>query len=301
MSEKTRQPTVPAPPVGEKLRQYRERGDLSLQQIATQLHLETRVIEALEADDYDNLPAPIYVRGYIRGYAKLVNADADELIKLYDANGGTEAPEIIPEVKHSSQTNSSDKPVKAFTYLLTLLLVVLLITWWQSNFLVPKTPGPKTSANERAAVPPAFDYPYKIVKHPDSPFYRAEEAPAAETTNAPATDTGETAPLSAEATEPAAAGPGPEPVEHTIVPETTGPDTISLKISADSWIEIYDADGAKVMVSLARAGDTFDLHGTAPFSVLLGFAQGVNIQLNGKPFDPAPYSRSGVARFTLGE
>ena len=55
------------------------------------------------------------------------------------------------------------------------------------------------------------------------------------------------------------------------------------------------------MVSLARAGDTFDLHGTAPFSVLLGFAQGVNIQLNGKPFDPAPYSRSGVARFTLGE
>lgn len=305
MSEKTQQQAVHSPRVGEKLRQHRERSNLSLQNVAAQLHLETRIIESLERDDYDNLPDPIYVRGYIRGYAKLVNVNADDLIALYDADGATEAPEIIPEVKHSSQTNSGDKPVKAFTYLLTLLLVVLVITWWQSNFLVPKAPAQKAAVEERSTVPPAFDYPFKVVEHSDSPFYHADEAPATGKTTAPAPDGGVAVSSSAQESEPAAPATEPElepePAPHTIVPETSGPDTITLKISADSWLEIYDADGAKVMVGLARAGDAFDLHGTAPFSVLLGFAQGVNISLNGNAFDPAPYSRSGVARFTLEE
>lgn len=292
MSEMIKQQTFTPPAVGEKLKQYRQKNNLSLQNIASQLRLETRIIEALEADDYDNLPDPIYVRGYIRGYAKLVNANADELITLYEANGGTEAPEIIPEVKHSSQTNSSDKPVKAFTYLLTLLLAVLLITWWQSNFLVSKAPAPVEPVEEKTYVPPAFDYPYLVIIPPDSPFYRYEGYQ----------ETGEDIPVPSAAADEGRLLPAyEEETAQADAPESTGPDTVTLKISADSWIEIYDRDGQKVMVGLARAGDTFELHGTAPFSVLLGFAQGIRIELNGKQFDPAPYSRSGVARFNLGE
>ena len=301
MSDKIQQQTVNSPSVGEKLKQHRQNKNLSLQHIASQLHLEARIIEALEADDYDNLPDAIYVRGYIRSYAKLVNVNADELIALYDANGATEVPEIIPEVKHTSQANSSDKPVKAFTYLLTLLLAVLLITWWQSNFIVTKTPVSKEPVDEKHYVPPAFDYPYQIVHHPDSPFYRYEETPVPESRKtvpvenetpaaSPSTDDNDTQLPSYT-----------EQSNQTDFQESTGPDTITLTVSADSWIEIYDAHDQKVMVSLARAGDAFELHGNAPFSVLLGFAQGVSIELNGKPFDPAPYSHSGVARFTLGE
>ena len=63
---------------------------------------------------------------------------------------------------------------------------------------------------------------------------------------------------------------------------------------------MHDVNGDKVYMGLGRAGDTLDLHGTAPFSVLLGFAQGVKVEFNGKPFDLASYSRSGVAHFTLG-
>jgi cytoskeleton protein RodZ len=86
-----------------------------------------------------------------------------------------------------------------------------------------------------------------------------------------------------------------------VTPPVTGPDSIILNVTADSWIEIIDAKDQRVYVDLARTGDVLYLSGYAPFQVLLGFAQGVTIQYNGNPFDQSPYSRSGVARFTLGE
>ena len=264
------------------------------------MHLETRIIEALEADDYDNLPDAIFVRGYIRSFAKQVGANADELIGLYDTNGAPDVPEIIPEVKHSYQANSGDKPVKAFTYLLTLLLVVLLITWWQSNFLVTNNSDQQESADVKEYVPPAFNYPYKIVVHPDSPFYHYEESISTDPGFVPVTESSEPIRLSSDdELDMPLTEYREEPGDDEDTTPSVGPDTITLKVSADSWVEIHDAIGQKVLVNLARAGATYELKGHAPFSVLLGFAQGVSIELNGKSFDPAPYSRSGVARFTL--
>jgi cytoskeleton protein RodZ len=95
--------------------------------------------------------------------------------------------------------------------------------------------------------------------------------------------------------------PGVTSTSQTPVYQTTGPDLIVLKLTADSWIEIIDAKNTKVFFDLGRPGDVFNVRGTAPFDVLLGFAQAVSVEFNGKPFNAAPYSRAGVARFTLGE
>ena len=80
-----------------------------------------------------------------------------------------------------------------------------------------------------------------------------------------------------------------------------GPDTIYLKINADCWIEIYDRYNKEVYKDLARKGDELYLNGFAPFTVKLGNAQGVILEYNHKPFDPAPYTTRGIARFTLGK
>ena len=82
---------------------------------------------------------------------------------------------------------------------------------------------------------------------------------------------------------------------------STGPDTLVLTVNSDSWIEIYDVNSQRVYFDLGRRGDRLTLHGTAPFEILLGFAQGVSIEFNGEPIEQAPFTRSGVARFTLGE
>jgi cytoskeleton protein RodZ len=78
-----------------------------------------------------------------------------------------------------------------------------------------------------------------------------------------------------------------------------GPDRVRITLRADSWVEVFDAGGNELYLGLARTGEVLDLGGQAPFAVLLGYAPAVGLEFNGRPVDPARYSRSGVARFTL--
>ena len=275
--------------LGARLRGRREELKLNIQDIAAQMRLEPRIIEALESESFEGLPAPLYVRGYIRGYAKILKLDANALVELYDSDAPGEPPEIIPEVKHPTQTSSSDKPVKAFTYLVTFTLVILLIAWWQSSFVVKTVSLPAAVTEpETDEVPEATPPPETYLVGPAQiPQRSAYTAPAEE----PLIEGEEMAALQLEAAVGTAAGP--------IVRAAPGPDSVVFHMNADSWVEVFDARGERLFMSLARSGEVLSLTGTAPFSVLLGYAQGVAVEFNGRPFDPAPYSRSGIARFTL--
>ena len=312
MAEPEYQESLPS--VGDTLKSLREQKNFGIADIANNLHLDIRVIEALEQDNYEKLPDPIYVRGYIRNYSKFVDGDANALVALYDKKEVAREPEIIPEIKHSSQTNTSDKPVKAFTYLLTLVLVILLIAWWQDNFVVRKPRQvPLTDVNE-TAIPDALP---EVLPLQDERGLNSIETPliaaGLEKTDPELPiqpsyiDQAENDASTVDETIPTANGSGVdadnEQTNSKFTSEGSGPDTINLRLTADSWIEIVDANNNKVFFNLGRRGDTYELHGTAPFSVLLGFPQGVNVEFNDSFFDPAlySYSRSGIARFTLDE
>ncbi len=308
MTEPEYQESLPS--VGDTLKSLREQKNFGTIDIANNLHLDTKVIEALEQDNYEKLPDPIYVRGYIRNYSKFVGGDANALVKLYDRQRIANEPEIIPEIKHPSQTSSSDKPVKAFTYLLTLVLVILLIAWWQGNFVVRVPKQAVITDISEPVIPEALPEAvileeYEDLFPPDTPLTVTDQdnldpefstdlgyidlpennQPIIEETISTINELSEDANI--------------EPDNRKFTLEASGPDTINLTLAADSWIEIIDVDNNRVFIGLGRRGETYDLYGTAPFSVLLGFAQGVNIKLNDSPFDPAPYSRAGIARFTL--
>jgi len=299
--------------IGQRLRSLREQGNMTVVEIASRMHLDSRIINALEDDDFASLPDPIYIRGYIRGYSKLLGINADELVNQYEETGGGREPEIIPEVKHASQTSSSDKPVKAFTYLISLGLVMLLIAWWQSNFIVTT---PRPSMNIPAAqveegppviaiTPVNLDYVYTLSGYtPDIVQSVPLEPLDLDYIGLdPGIDPDSTADTRPEDVVVTPADPAGQYIGMGDVAMTMpgGPDSIVLNVTADSWIEVVDANNQRVYMNLARAGDTLNLYGSAPFQVLLGFAQGVSVQFNGNPFNQAPYSRSGVARFTLGE
>lgn len=274
MGDAQQNPT-PRRTVGAKLKQHREAQKLTVQDIATRLRLEPRVIEALEADNFGALPASLYVRGYLRGYAKVLRLDPDALIA--ESSGGTpdEPPEIVPELKHPAQRTSTDKPVRAVTYLVTLTLALLVVAWWQSNFIVSGRDEPPPA---ESPPPPGLAYPIIVVRHPEGPFFRAP-------------------------VEESAAEAGATQADMAAMPATVsvpgGPDRLRIALSADSWVEVFDAGGNELHVGLTRTGEVIDLGGQAPFDVLLGYAPGVSLEFNGRPFDPAPYSHSGVARFTL--
>lgn len=310
----TKHPIEDQPTAGGKLKQSREEKDLSIKEIATQLRLDTHVIEALEKNNYDRFPADTYIRGYLRSYAKLIGINGDEIISLYKSEA-PDPPEIIPDIKHPTQVSSSDKPVKAFTYLVTFILVLLLLIWWQQNNIDISDSTQITVKSKNSVTDPqdklldtasgisteTFDHDPDygegsgIISDSKLTLEPAESIESIQVDNdtekmVSESDYAQTVYLTTDG------GPKSDDTE-----ETSGPDTIYLKLNADCWIEIQDQFNNEIYRDLARIGEEIHLRGYAPFQVKLGNAQGVIIEFNGEPFDPAPFTIKGIARFTLRE
>ncbi len=300
---------------GKLLRQYREQQELSVEDIYKRIHLEPKIINAIEADDYSSIPTATYARGYLRSYAKTLGLDADHIVSLYDEDNAPPPPEILPEVKPPSQVSSSDKPVKAFTYLISLGLVLLLLIWYQSNFVVDSEQGDDADkAAIEKSVPTMInntDTTFQVVIHPEG--WQSPKPSAAEPLQDALPD-----PYTSDATDAEAVSSEPERSNNTVqtlqmdnlnlessapaqtqTAGTSGPDTVLLTISQDSWIEIYDANDQRLFMDLGREGEQFQIDGTAPFNLILGYSPGVSIKFNDEAFDPEPYSNNGVARFRL--
>lgn len=69
---------------GLELRKVRGQRGLALEDAARDLGLTVSALRALEADDYAKLPAPVYVRGYIRRYCALLDMQEAGLLERLD-------------------------------------------------------------------------------------------------------------------------------------------------------------------------------------------------------------------------
>jgi cytoskeletal protein RodZ len=70
--------------LGNTLKQARESRELPLREIEWATKIKSSYLEALEAEDFENLPAPVYARGFLRTYARYLDLDPDPLIAEYN-------------------------------------------------------------------------------------------------------------------------------------------------------------------------------------------------------------------------
>ena len=117
---------------GGRLREAREAANITVDKVATSLLLDSDTIRALEADAFDRLPAPTFVRGYLRGYARVVGLPAGPILDMYNRRG-FEPPPLATGVSESSQAHTSDTAVRLVTYAVAAVLVVLVALWWHSQ------------------------------------------------------------------------------------------------------------------------------------------------------------------------
>ncbi|WP_022952211.1 RodZ domain-containing protein [Leucothrix mucor] len=75
-------------------RQHREEHGLNVNQVAEALCLSPKIITALEAEKFDMLPEPPYVRGYLRSFAKFIEIDATEMVNAYEKLRGANPNEL---------------------------------------------------------------------------------------------------------------------------------------------------------------------------------------------------------------
>lgn len=115
------------PSIGARLRAAREKLGMSVIQISERLHLDPVIIDALEAEDFVKLGAPVYVRGHMRRYAVFLNEDPELLQQRYNerTHGGLDEPlRTAPHIPAPHDPRRYLWPAVAFAGLLVLALIV---------------------------------------------------------------------------------------------------------------------------------------------------------------------------------
>ncbi|MFN3750412.1 MAG: helix-turn-helix domain-containing protein [Thiobacillus sp.] len=265
--------------IGTLLREAREAQQMSVDAVAARLRLMQRQIELIEADDFDGLGRPVFARGFVRNYARLLGMDPAPLLTRM------EGPETEP-----SPVRRAEPPLPrswlSSPWLVVLLLIGLAVVvvpiglyWWLNQ-------GEDEWLHQ---MPVAVQVEPVALGTP-----AASAAAAAQEAGVPASETPAVA----------AAPLVPADVPPPVVPEVAPPPAagvLQFDFAGDSWVEVRDASGRAIHRQLNPAGSSIEVHGRPPFKLLVGNAAQTRMTYNGRPIDLKPFIDVTVARFTLEE
>jgi cytoskeleton protein RodZ len=295
---------------GHHLREAREARKLTQAQVAMQLRLQTRIIEALERDDYHALPGSTFVQGYLRSYARLLGLAENHIVALAPLES-VAPPSLVSSIAGGeSEASSRDLPFRIMSFLL-LVVVVIGVGWWlsqQEQMAARLSPpgGPSAGGEQGLVLPDETPAPAASEVDEALPVDAASEAGDEQgdvDEGQGDADEGQGMAVSPPAPmviEPAQAVRASAPIEPPPLTAEMPQSLLELEYQADSWSEVSDAAGRKLVYGLIPAGQRLALHGEAPFRVFLGYANGVLVYYNGSLYDHTPFQSGDMARFRLG-
>lgn len=262
-ADKAPQPTVT---LGEQLAKSRQAKLWSVGDVARRLHMDAWMIDALEANEFDRLGAPVFAKGHARQYVQLLGLDETVL----QAATEWQAPAAPPlRMAKTTLTHSARGPSwvgKVLRWLFILIAVALvggglawaiqmgpgaMKAWWPW----PMTTASVNEAGERTLSLPEEAVAVREVQQSIVVQAAQDVVPLPQPELAEATD---------------------EPAIIAVVPELT------LTLENDTWLEVYDANAGRLFYELATAGSTHRFEGDGPFEVVLGQGKGVNITWQGE-------------------
>jgi cytoskeleton protein RodZ len=244
------------------LRAERERRGYSVQYAAEDLHLDVWVIEALEANRFEALGAPVYAKGRLRKYASLVGLAPATVLERYEALSGTPLePTPIPAAIVAPVPQRRSMP-KWPLWIAAVIALAAGIAWLIYTFWPMLRPANVTSdvqlvepAQPTQLTPseqPAPQVEPKVDQQAEQKIERkVEDAPT----------------------------PAPPAATATAANEVR----VRLQFSEPSWAEIYDSTGKRLMFDMGTPGRVRTIAGVPPLRVNLGLASAVSAQVNDQP------------------
>ncbi|MGQ5521901.1 RodZ domain-containing protein [Chitinimonas sp. PSY-7] len=329
------QDQAPAPPpselvtptTGAILASHRRELGLSVEDVSAKLKLSCRQIEALETDRYDALPGNTFVRGFVRNYARLLQIDAQPLIHYLDTHLPVEPPqsalprlqnEVLPTLR---PVGSMDRPAFFLAMAGSLVLVLLVVGgfWYMRNF-----------GSDPVLTLPAGNSPAPLVASGPSATSSVQpelviNATAKETGKPTVLPEGQISVVPAPATSPAVPPPSAAILPNTpstvasssavpvigkpeaplaAVPVPSAPilqpkGEIRIVAKAESWVQITDSTGRRLINELIPAGQVRAADGKPPYQVRIGNGRQTELYYKGKVTDLAPYIKVDVANLEL--
>jgi cytoskeleton protein RodZ len=118
---------------GMQLAREREKKGLNTKQVSNKLQLKEEIIMRLEADDYEKMPPPVFIKGYIRGYANLLEISPEPLIELFNSKYASERKLERALWQNKRETNKGERLVRVLTGIITVGAIVAVGIWWQKS------------------------------------------------------------------------------------------------------------------------------------------------------------------------
>ena len=284
---------------GDMLREAREAHGLHIDMVAAALKVSTQKLAALEADDIDALPDPVFARALAASVCRALRIDpAPVLAKLPGAQpaGLAEADRTISKSLRSAAPRSggvggsNGQPSRALLIVVLLLLIGAAVLFWlpQSVFdRIGESISRLTAASNNIEASPSTERSAVVSGTV------VEAVPPAAPVAAAAAPAAPIIPLAA-----ASAAPAVQTAAAAFA--VAGASLIVFVAREDSWVTVNEANGKSLLRRTVQAGETVGVTGAPPLSVVVGRASGIEVQVRGKAFDLAPLTRSGgVARFEV--
>lgn len=248
---------------GQRLREARVAHGLSIAEVTQTIKFSSRQIEAIEQDEFGQLPGNTFIRGMVRSYSKLLRLDEAPLLAMLNEHltvdeSALQTPQDLGAELPSPGVWRNTRPVIMLAVLVVLVVIALAAA---SYFGWPAPPKPKAAPDNPLAVKPIAATP------------QATLVPMQTTVSSN---------LSAAA-----------------VPPTTDVRELAFVFNDKSWVEVKDATGEVIFAQNNAPGTRQVVSGKPPFDLVIGNAAHVIAQLDGKPIDLRPYTKVEVARLRV--
>lgn len=246
---------------GVRLKQARELAGLTQGEVSARLKMPLKVIQSLENDEWQRTGAPVFVRGQLRSYARLLGIDIES--DLTQAGVGTITPPELVSYSHTPRYRRVFEQATRRAVYIAITAVIAVPVWLATRPHLSNIPDVQSLEVPALASVPVDPLPVTTV-----PQRTPVIASMGTLRTATATDPG----------------------------ASTG---LSLSFTGDSWLQVFAPDGKVIEQGLLGSGEQrrFDHGGVG--RIVLGNTAAVDAHSNGKPVDLTPFSRANVARFTL--
>lgn len=298
---------TPVSSAGQLLAARRQSQGWSIEEVAAQLKLAPRQIEAIEADRLESLPSLVVARGFIRTYARLLKIDSTPLlatigsdtrspIESIRSSGGLSAPFSKTRLPSMHSRGVSSRWIAGSV----LLLAVGVGIWgaWQTRWLAAAPARLLAAVGKEPSAPIVGDK----ARSPGAP----EQVTVASQTAAPVEKADSVQLIGVANAEPAPPPPLvkipavlPTGTALAAVPSGGSGNSLHLVMHQDSWIEVKQEDGTVLVSHLAKAGTTETLDVVAPVLLVVGNVAGVEASLRDIPLNLKAVTSTNVARINL--
>lgn len=255
--------------VGERLRREREARGVSLVELSRATKIRKVLLEALEAERWEELPGRIFVAGYLRAIAGHLHLDAEGLVREWESQG-KKPEEVIAPLEEAASPERPSRAGWALAGVLVLAAGAGLVYWGTRGDSPPEPELPV-----HMAPPPRAPEPL-LSKSPSPPPPEAEAPPV----EVPSADTETVVEPEPKAVRTPTAEPPKPPRPPEDVPPARPDRDLVLVVSAPCWMELK-AEGRRVVYREVQAGESLGFDG-GPFTLTAGDASAVSVFWKGK-------------------